>query len=280
MSYFARRQGRDWRRRRPVSSGWVLESLEGRKLLSSVAGETAAPVGSSQVQVPTMTVLQASTNAAESAQDVTLVAIVQNANKKIPVNAGKVKFVLDSPTHSVLAQIRINKSGEAGLTTAKLIKTGTYQIEADYVPPSSRFATSKSAPVIITVSPLSATGFRVTPEIRHGHLNEPLTFTVTALSGRNELDTDYTGTVDLSSPTDSWTVFPKGVYESLAIQAPSPQTTGLASFTNKEYTFTPADDGSHTFVGGVTFQKGGAEVVKVTQANDKKVHGEATISIS
>jgi hypothetical protein len=284
MSYFARRQGPVWRRRGPVSSGWVLESLEGRKLLSSVAGKTAAPVavgaGSSQVQVPTVTVLQTSTTAAESAQDVTLVAIVQNANKKIPLTDGMVKFVLDSPTHSVLAQIRLNKSGEAGLTTAKLIKTGTYQIEADYVPPSSRFASSKSAPVTITVSPLSATSFRVTPEVRHGHPNEPLTFTVTALSGRNELDKAYTGTIDLSSPTDSWTVFPREVYVSLSISAPSPQTTGLASFTTQEYTFTPSDHGTHTFVGSVTFQKGGAELVKVTQSNDKKVHGEATISIS
>jgi hypothetical protein len=284
MSYFARRQGRDWRRRRPVDSGWVLESLEGRRLLSSEAGGTSAPVtvlaGSSHVQVPTITVLQTSKAAAETAEDVTLVAIVQNANKKIPVNTGKVKFVLDSPTHSVLAQIKLNKSGEAGLTTAKLVKTGTYQIEADYVPPSSRFASSESTPVTITVSPLSATSFRVTPEVRHGHLNEPLTFTVNALQGRHELDTGYTGTVNLSSPTDSWTVFPKGVYESLAIQAPSPQTTGLASFSTEEYTFTPADHGSHTFVGGVTFQKGGAELVEVTQANDKKVHGEATISIS
>jgi len=280
MSYFARRQRRDWRRRRPVYSGWVLESLEGRKLLSSVAGEPVAPVGASQAQVPTVTVLQTSTTAAESAQDVTLVAIVQNANKKIPLTDGKVKFVLDSPTHSVLAQIRINKSGEAGLTTAKLIKTRTYQIEADYVPPSNRFASSKSAPTTITVSPLSATSFRVTPEIRHGHPNEPLTFTVTALSGRNVVDTDYAGTIDISSPTDSWTVFPAGVYESLKIEAPPPETTGLASFTSQEYTFTPADQGSHTFVGGVTFQKGGAELVKVTQANDKKVHGEATISIS
>jgi hypothetical protein len=280
MSYFGRRQGRDWRRRGLVPSGWMLESLEGRTLLSSVASETAAPLGSSQVQVPTVTVLQTSTTAAEKAEDVTLVAVVQNANKKVPLNAGKVKFVLDSPTHSVLAQIKINKSGEAGLTTAKLKKTGTYQIEADYVPPSTRFAASKSAPVTITVSPLSATSFRVTPEVRHGDLNQPLTFTVTALSGRNVVDTEYTGTIAFSSPTDSWTVFPKGVYESLKIAAPSPETTGLVTFNNQEYTFTPADHGTHTFVRDVTFQKGGAEILEVTQADDKKVHGEATISIS
>jgi hypothetical protein len=272
MSYFARRQGL-------IPSGWVLESLEGRKLLSSVASATAA-IGSSQVQVPTVTVLQTSTTAAESAEDVTFVAVVQNANKKIPLNAGKVKFVLDSPAHSVLAQIRINKSGKAGLTTAKLINTGTYQIEADYVPPSPRFASSQSAPVTITVSARSATSFRVTPEVRHGELDQPLTFTVTALRGRNVVDTDYTGKIELSSPTDSWTVFPRAVYESLKIGAPAPETSGLASFTSQEYTFTPADQGTHTFVRDVTFQKGGAELVKATQANNKKIYGEATISIS
>jgi hypothetical protein len=81
------------------------------------------------------------------------------------------------------------------------------------------------------------------------------------------------------SPTDSWTVLPKQVYANLAITPPPPQTIGLASFPAKHYTFTPADHGTHHFVGGVTFGKAGAEVLRVAQENNRKVFGSATFAI-
>ena len=37
---------------------------------------------------------------------------------------------------------------------------------------------------------------------------------------------------------------------------------------------------THHFVGGVTFNKGGAEILKVTQANNAKVFGKATFAIA
>ena len=69
------------------------------------------------------------------------------------------------------------------------------------------------------------------------------------------------------------------MYASLGIGAPSPDTPGLAKFSPASYTFTPADHGSHTFAGGVTFGKAGAESIQVTQANDSKVQGKATFAI-
>ncbi len=45
MSYFARRQGRDWQRLVPVDSGWRLEVLEARTMLSATAAAPAASPG-------------------------------------------------------------------------------------------------------------------------------------------------------------------------------------------------------------------------------------------
>jgi hypothetical protein len=198
----------------------------------------------------------------------------------VPVTSGRVTFAILSPQRRVLAQVRLNKEGEAGITTAKLTKIGQYQIGAQYVPTNSSISRSVAVPVSVTVTPLTVSSFLVTPGVRRGHLGQPLTFTATALDAQHRPVTDYTGTVVLSSPTDSFTVFPPAFYTSLHISAPPPQIAGLAHFAPQTYTFTPADHGTHSFVGGVTFGKGGAEVVKVTQANNAKVRGFATFGIS
>jgi hypothetical protein len=271
MSYFARRRGRDSRSCRPAASGWLLETLEGRTMLSSSGGATS---------IPTTTVLQTSTTSAETSQAITFTAAVENANRNIPVTSGRVKFVVDSPKRIVLAEVNLNKRGEAGITTDKLTKVGVYVIDAVYVPHSSQTSKSLSTPITVTVNPLTASSFLVTPDVRHGHLGQAMSFTVTALNGRREPLTNYTGTIALSSPTDSWTTFPRGVYISLGISAPPPQSTGLAAFPSQNYTFTPADHGTHNFIGAVMFNKGGAEILKVTQANNAKVFGKTTFAIS
>jgi len=256
----------------------MLEILEGRALLSSSAGATAASVG--RGAIPTTIVLQASTTTAETSQDVTFTASVENANRKVPIASGRVKFVVESPKPLVLAEVTLNKKGEAGITTAKLTKIGAYTIDAVYVPSASQFSKSLSNSVTVMVNPLTATSFLVTPDIRHGHLGEPMSFTVTALDGQKQPLTDYTGTIAFSSPTDSWTTFRRAVYVSLSISAPPVQSTGLASFPNLNYTFLPSDHGTHKFIGGITFNKGGAEILKVTQANNAKVFGKTTFAIS
>ena len=81
------------------------------------------------------------------------------------------------------------------------------------------------------------------------------------------------------SPTDSWTIFPKHEYATLGLTEPPAESTLLATFNPTAYTFTTADQGSHTFIGAVTFGKGGAESLKVTQANNSKVSGKTIFSI-
>jgi hypothetical protein len=246
------------------------------------AESTSAPIpvtiNPATVNAPTVTSLQAVTNRVETGESITLSATVQNADSDLA--NGIVEFVTVGRHPVVLGDVAVGTFGQqVSLTTLKLQKVGIYQVEAKYLPNTNLFAESTSAPTPVTITPLTAASFRVKPLVRHGHLGSLLSFSVTAVNARNQPVTNYTGTVVFSSPTDSWTVFPKAVYASMNIPPPPPESTGLASFNPQAFTFTPADHGSHTFVAAVTFGKGGAETLQVTQANNPKVVGETTFSI-
>jgi hypothetical protein len=256
----------------------MVETLEARTLLSS--STVSIGRGQGKLAVPTSTVLLASLTTIETSQLITFTANVENSNQKIPITSGRVKFVVEAPKPRVLAEVSLNKRGEAGVTTDKLRKLGPQVIEAVYVPTGTRIARSVSNPIAIMVTPLTATSFLVRPDMVRGHLGQPLSFTVTALNSRKQPMTNYTGTIVFSSPTDSWTTFHPAVYASLGVTPPPPQSTGLASFRNLTYTFSPADHGIHHFTGGVTFNKGGAEILKVAQANNAKVFGKTTFAIA
>jgi hypothetical protein len=235
--------------------------------------------GAVQSIIPTTTTLKASSTTIESAQVFSLTATVENTAKNIPINVGKVKFVVESPKPFVLKTADLDAKGEAAVVTDKLTKVGSYLVDAKFLPNGKRFAQSIAPPVLVTANPLTAVSFLVSPDRRYGHLNKPLGFTVTALNAEHRPATNFTGTVTFMSPTDSWTVLPKGVYASLAITPPPPQTSGLASFPMKHYTFTPEDHGTHHFAGGVTFGKAGAEILRVAQENNSKVSGKTTFAI-
>jgi hypothetical protein len=248
----------------------AVESLEVRAMLSA---------GARGASIPTATTLKASPNTIESAQVFSLTATVENSIKKIPINVGKVKFVVESPKPRVLKTADLDSKGEAAIATDKLTKIGTYVVDAKFLPGGNRFGESIAPPVVVTVNPLKAVSFLVTPDRKYGHLNRPLSFTVTALNAEHRPVTDYTGSITLMSPTDSWTILPKQIYAKFAITPPPPQTTGLASFGTKHYTFTPEDHGTHHFIGGVTFGKAGAEILRVVQDDNKKVSGKTTFAI-
>jgi len=245
----------------------------------STSAPTPVTITPQTVNAPTVTSLQAVTNSIETGESIAFNATVQNTNSVLA--DGVVKLVTVSRHPVVLGEVAVSAFGQQlSFATSRLNKVGTYQVEAEYLPNTNRFAESTSAPVTVTVTPLTAASFRVTPSVRHGHLGEPMSFSVTALNAQEQPLTNYTGTVVFTSPTDSWTTFPRAVYISLAISAPPPQSTGLASFPNLTYAFSPSDHGTHTFIGGITFNKGGAENLKVTQANNAKVFGKTTFAIS
>jgi hypothetical protein len=232
----------------------------------------------STVNAPTVTSIQAYSTSIETGEPTGFNVTVQNANSSLA--DGVVELVTVSRHPQVLGAVAVSSFGQrVSFASYKLQKVGSYQVEAEYLPNTNRFAESTSAPVTVTVTPLTAASFRVTPSVPHGHLGEPLSFTVTALNGQNQPLTNYTGTVDISSPTDSWTIFPPAEYRSLNTGRPSLQSPGLASFNPQSYTFTPADAGSHTFTDAITFGKGGGESVEVAQANNPKVVGKATFAI-
>ena len=244
----------------------------------STSAPTVMTINPMTVNAPTVTSLQAVTNPVEKGESITLNATVQNANSSLA--DGVVEFVTVARHPVVLGDVAVYSFGQTvSLTTHKLKNVGTYPVEAEYLPNTNLFAESTSAPINVTVTPLTAASFRVTPVVRHGHLGKQLSFTVTALNLMKEPVTNYTGTVVFSSPTDSWTVFPKSVYASVGLSLPPPQSTGLATFNPQTYTFTPADHGTHAFFAAVTFGKGGAESLQVTQGNNSNVFGKTTFSI-
>jgi len=284
MFDFARRLYRFRSKRRGKTLAWRVEPLEDRVVpthTASLAAAHAAIIASSRTaQIPTETILQSSDSTAEVGQAVIFIADVKNANTGRPVSGGRVEFFLETPHPRLLGKVNLNKKGLAGLTTTKLTQLGNNVVVADFIPTNHRAAGSQSEAAAVDVVPLAVKSFRVVPVEKFGHAGEPLSFTVTALSPQGQPVTDYTGTVLVTSPTDSNTIFPAHVYVALQIKAPPPVTVGLATFQNQVYTFTPADHGTHTFVDGVTFNKGGAEVVKVQQKNNSRIRGTATFAIS
>jgi hypothetical protein len=245
---------------------------------ASSAAPLSLAITPTTLNAPTSTTVQAPVSIVETGEPITLNATVENSDSSLP--DGVVEFATLGPHHVVLNTVPVTTFGEpVSYTTSFLQKVGIYHIQAKYLPNTNRFAESFSVPITVAITPLTAASFRVKPLVSHGQLNKPASFEVTAVNVHGQPVTNYTGTVVLTSPTDSWTTFPASVYASLHISAPPPQSTGLAQFAPQSYTFTAADQGSHTFFGAVTFGKAGAETVKVTQANDPKVIGRATFAI-
>jgi hypothetical protein len=246
------------------------------------AESTSAPVSVTiapqTVSAPTVTTLQTSANSIETGEPIGFSVAVQNSNSNL---AGGVVTLATVARHpQVVAQFQVNSFGQVlSVSSFKLEKVGSYKLDAQYTPNSKRFAPSTSAISTVTITPLTAAAFRVTPVVRHGHPGQPRSFEVTAINGKGQPVTNYTGTVVFSSPTDSWTIFPAATYEYLATLAPSNLSPTLAQLSLSSYTFTPADHGSQTFDSAVTFNKGGAQTVKVVQSNDPKVKGIGTFSI-
>ncbi len=284
MFDFARRRDRSTSKRSGKSSAWRVEILEERAVPSTTASlaiaRTTIMASTRTALVPTETVLQSYNDTAEPGQAVIFIANVKDASTGRPVSGGRVEFYLESPSPRLLGKVNLSRKGVAALTTTKLTHLGTNVIVADFIPTNHRAAGSESAAATVDVNPLAVKSFLVVPTRPFGHSGEAMSFTVTALDPRGRPVTDYTGTVLVTSPTDSNTVFPASTYVKLGVSAPPPVTVGLATFQNQVYTFTPADHGTHTFIDGVTFNKGGAETVKVQQKNNSRIRGVGTFAIS
>jgi hypothetical protein len=251
-------RGGSERRRRPWWGG-SLELLEGRDLLSGAGGSVRPPTAA-EVQVHdglihTSMTLRASVSANVAGPHVSLTASVRSPVPPRLVNAGEVRFSVVSPTPEGLGQAHLNKLGQATITTAKLGAGQTYVVQGEFIPGLLGYARN-STRLTVSTGPPVATAFRITAAHYFGAPGTPLTFTVTAVNRQNQPITGYTGTIDVLSTTDS---------------------AGKAS--PRVYTFTTADQGSHTFVNGFTFHKGGAEILKVHQSNNTKVVGQATFGI-
>jgi hypothetical protein len=250
--------GVDRKLRRYVSD-WVVRALEGRVLLSQAGGPaTTAPpaqVAPNLDLLRTTTTLQASTQVSTPRESVTLVATVNAPGISRPVGAGRVRFSVVSPTPETLGIAHPDSVGHATLKTSRLHRGVIYQVQAQYLSPHGPYASS-SGRLTVEVAPPHVTSFLITAPQYFGAPGTPITYSVTALDHASQPVSDYTGTVQFFSPTDH-----------------------SANFLTKTYTFTTADQGTHAFVDGVTFHKGGAEVLKVNQVNNTRIKGEQDFGI-
>jgi hypothetical protein len=268
MPFFWRGRGHVTNRGRQRVLGETLERLEGRIVLSATSGAKV------------LTTLSVSSTTAEKGQFVPVTATVENARTGAPVVKGTVRFVLVAPSYEVLGNTRINKKGVTNFSKGNLTHLGVNEVQALYLPPSSDHATSRSAPQAVNVVPATVTSFAIVSSKYYANSGKPITFTVTALGPNHKPVTNFIGTIQISSPTDNQTKYSAHFYANLGISAPSPVTTGLADIPVATYTFKPGDHGSHTFTSGITFHKGGAQVLMVTQTDNNSVHGTATYGIS
>ena len=232
-----------------TSKGAVL--LSARR---SVPGATAsAAIQASYGRRATSTSLQSSTKTAGAGSRVTLTATVHTAGSNRLVTGGLVRFVVVSPNPEVIGSVHLNKLGQANLATSRLHDGESYTIEAEFVPTQAVYASSHDS-VAVSVAADIASSFHINAPQFYGAPGTPVSFSVTAVDRAGQPVTDYNGTINLYSPTDH-----------------------AANFPAKQYTFTTADQGTHSF--GVTFHKGGAEVLKVDQVSNTQIRGKATFGI-
>jgi hypothetical protein len=246
----------------------------------AVSTSTAIPMAivPQTVNSPSVVSVQSPTNQIETGESIGFNVTVQNSSSSLAGGALTLFTVGRHP--QVLAESQVGAFGQTfGFGVSGLQKVGTYRVEASYTPNTNRFAKTTSAPFAVTVTPLTPARFRVVPLKVSSPPGRPVSFKVIAVDSRGEPVTNYTGTVDISSPTDSVTEFSKKVYEALDSGAPAPVALNSADINVGSYTFTTGDQGSHTFDGAVTFHKGGAETVEVVQDNDPKVVGKGTFAI-
>jgi hypothetical protein len=184
-----------------------------------------------------------------------LTATVVATTADRPVQGGRVRFSVISPTPELLGAAHPNARGSATLVTKRLTRGATYVIQASYLAPNASYYPS-NVQLDITVGESPAKRFVIRAPQFFGSPGTPIPFSVTALGHDGRPATDYTGTVQFYSPTDH-----------------------SASLPQRTYTFTTADEGTHDFPDGVTFHKGGAEVLRVRQVNNTQIAGSQPFGI-
>ena len=145
MSHVVRLWGRH-SSRRPAPPRFDLEVLEGRTLLSGTGASPAAKVSS-------ITVLTASLPTAVTGADEVFTATPENAADGSPIPSGKITFVVEAPQKIVLGTVKVNKSGQASISTDQLTKIATYQVKAEYTPTIPQVSASVSASLGVKVIP-------------------------------------------------------------------------------------------------------------------------------
>ncbi len=116
--------------------------------------------------------------------------------------------------------------------------------------------TLTSTATVNVQSPLSATHLSVSaPTVATA--GAAFSITVTALNANNNTATGYLGTIHFTTSDQ-----------------------GAGALVPADYTFTPADHGTHTFTNGVTLVTAGSQTLTATDTSNSTINGAATVSVT
>jgi plastocyanin len=163
-----------------------------------------------------------------------------------------VRWVWDQGVHTTTSSDGLWDSGVLGVGS---IFEYTFNNPGDFAYTCTLHFNCCNMAGTIHVKPPSATQLLVTAQASVT-AGSPFDLTVTALDTNGNIVPSYAGTVTFTSSDPFPGVLPAN------------------------YTFTPADQGTHTFSGGVTFFTGGSQTLTAQDTGASSISGTATIAVS
>jgi hypothetical protein len=202
---------------------------------------------------PTQISITSSAEPATYGSSITFTATVATVSSGYGTPIGTIDFVIDG---AVVGSASPNSSGVATFTLpgSSFLDLGSHAVNAVYEG-TPQYLGSVSDTYTQDVIAGPATHFTTT-STASAITGNPVDITVTAYDAYNNVATGYVGTVHFTS-TDS--------------------ATGAA--VPADYTFTPGDNGVHTFSGGVTFATAGNQLVTATDTSNSAVLGASVIGV-
>jgi hypothetical protein len=201
-----------------------------------------------QLAVASATTLSAAAGSATAGQAVTFTATVApsppGASSATPT--GSVTFTVDGGSPSTIAL----SAGQA-LFTVILTQASSHSIAATYSGDTTFSSSSASSSLTVTAAAAS----RLTVSVPAGATaGSPFDVTATAWDPYNNVAAGYTGTVHFTS-SDKTALLPA------------------------DYTFSAADQGTHTFTSGVGLKKAGISTLTATDTVTSTLTAQATVTV-
>ncbi len=228
----------------PVGTQTITATYSGASGFAGSNSSTLNQVVNSPAPVSTTTALASSVNPSVFGQSVTFTATVTAAAGN--ASGGTVTFF----ENNVQIGNPVSLASQQAAFTISNLAIGTQSITATYSG-AAGFTGSTSSGLSQVVNPVSAQTFSFSSIPTSATAGSPISFTLTAKGQNGSTATGYTGTVHFVS-TDAAAVLPAN------------------------YTFTVADNGSHTFSIAATLKTAGNQTITATDTSTTSITGTSS----